>query len=415
ELQSRINIPSKQNEKTKNLTNSEISRYSRQLILPEIGVKGQQSLKSSSVLVVGAGGLGCPAALYLAAAGIGCLGLVDYDVVDTSNLHRQVLHTEDRVEVPKVESAKQTLLRLNSDAQYNTHCLQLNSVNALDIINKYDVIVDATDNVATRYLLNDACVLAKKPLVSGSALRLEGQLVVYNHDNGPCYRCLFPTPPPPETVGNCSDNGVLGAVPGIIGTLQAIEVIKIITSGKSSFSRKMLVYDAMDSRFLQVKLRPKQQTCSVCGDSPTIHTLIDYEQFCGTAATDKSKPISILERENRISVQEYSSILDCKQPHILLDVREPVELDICALPDTLNIPLRRLSSKYHINQLAQNIDQLSNHTSTGDPVNVYVVCRLGNDSQKAVQILQQKRIVFKDIIGGLAAWARKIDNTFPVY
>ncbi|KAK2567560.1 Adenylyltransferase and sulfurtransferase MOCS3 [Acropora cervicornis] len=336
------------------LCNKEILRYSRQLILPEIGVKGQIKLLNTSVLIVGAGGLGCPSAQYLAAAGVGCIGIVDYDTVEVSNLHRQVLHTEDRVNISKAESIK----------------LQLN-----------------------QYLLNDACVLAGKPLVSGSALRFEGQLNVYNCENGPCYRCLFPNPPPPESVGNCSDSGVLGP---------------------ASFCQKMLVYDALEGRFLTIKLRPKQQGCCVCGDNPTINKLQDYELFCGASATDKSPSLTLLSRQQRISVQEYKDILDQCCDHVLLDVREPVELEICSLPKSL----------------------------------IYVLCKQGNDSQKAVQILRdtfcrnftkpsssregsresstkQKPpdtsktsvcdVVIKDIAGGLHAWTKFIDKEFPVY
>ncbi|XP_031564174.1 adenylyltransferase and sulfurtransferase MOCS3-like isoform X2 [Actinia tenebrosa] len=427
------------------LPKSDIARYSRQLILPEIGVQGQKKLKNASVLIVGTGGLGCPAALYLAAAGVGCIGLVDYDDVDLSNLHRQVLHSEERVNTPKVLSGKQALNNLNSKATVNTYDIQLGSSNALEIISKYDVVVDASDNVATRYLLNDACVICKKPLVSGSALRFEGQLTVYNHEDGPCYRCLFPNPPPPETVGNCSDNGVLGAVPGVIGTLQAIEVIKIICGLKSSFAQKMLVFDALEGRFLQVKLRNKKISCCVCGEEPTINELIDYEEFCGASATDKTKSLDIIKSTSRITAKEYKDILKSDTPHILLDVREPVELEICCLPNAYNVPLRQLSAEGTLDTLHEKILSDSHDQ---DPIQVFVVCKQGNDSQKAVKVLQKsietqtpeetspstsitkdsntqhtghkkvdlnQKIKVKDIKGGLLAWAKQVDNDFPVY
>ncbi|XP_067031765.1 adenylyltransferase and sulfurtransferase MOCS3-like isoform X1 [Acropora muricata] len=430
------------------LCNKEILRYSRQLILPEIGVKGQIKLCNTSVLIVGAGGLGCPSAQYLAAAGVGCIGIVDYDTVEVSNLHRQVLHTEDRVNISKAESMKLQLNHLNSSVKCIPYCTQLSSTNALEIIEKYDVVLDATDNVATRYLLNDACVLAGKPLVSGSALRFEGQLNVYNYENGPCYRCLFPNPPPPESVGNCSDSGVLGPVPGIIGTLQALEAIKIAIGLKSSFCQKMLVYDALDGRFLTIKLRPKQQGCCVCGDNPTINKLQDYELFCGASATDKSPSLTLLSRQQRISVQEYKDILDQCCDHVLLDVREPVELEICSLPKSLNIPLRILHKPENQGLLKEAINHLTEKENNSKPVNVYVLCKQGNDSQKAVKILRDTfcrnftkpsssregshessskqetpdssktfvcDVVIKDIAGGLHAWAKFIDKGFPVY
>ncbi|KAL9952169.1 hypothetical protein ACROYT_G039384 [Oculina patagonica] len=317
------------------------------------------------------------------------------------------------------------------------------------ILNKqtYDVVLDATDNVATRYLLNDACVLAGKPLVSGSALRFEGQLTVYNHDGGPCYRCLFPSPPPPESVGNCSDTGVLGPVPGVIGTLQALEAIKIVVGIKSSYSQKMLIYDALDGRFLTIKLRPRQTKCSVCGDNPSINKLLDYELFCGASATDKTPSLKILHKHQRVSVQEYKQVIDQHNPHILLDVREPVELEICSLPaESLNIPLRILHSPEQQNTLKEAISNLAEKETLLSTVNVYVLCKQGNDSQKAVELLRETLcrnidellsnkdtslltddkqdiqdknthcdVVFKDIAGGLHAWAKHIDKDFPVY
>ncbi|XP_070578956.1 adenylyltransferase and sulfurtransferase MOCS3-like [Ptychodera flava] len=405
------------------LDNSSIARHSRQLILPEIGVKGQVALANTSVLIVGAGGLGCPSAVYLAAAGVGCLGFIDYDDVELSNLHRQVLHTEDRIGVPKSASATTAIKGLNSSVLCVPYHLALNSSNALSIISRFDIVLDCSDNVATRYLLNDACVLTGKPLVSGSALRFEGQLTVYNYKDGPCYRCLYPTPPPPETVTNCSDGGVLGVVPGIIGCMQALEAIKIATGIGPSYCQKLLMFDGIDGTFRTIKLRSKKSTCVVCGHNPTITELIDYEQFCGASATDKTKSLLLLKTSERISVKDYAEIRHERVPHILVDVRQPCELDIGALPNTTNIPISDIEKDKELHKLRKEIAELSRgcEMNKGDEFPVYVVCRLGNDSQKAVKILQDKLsvsdvpVTVKDIQGGLMAWAKKIDPEFPQY
>jgi len=397
------------------LTNKEVLRYSRQLILPELGVKGQLKLKNSSVLIVGAGGLGCPAAVYLAAAGIGRLGVVDYDEVDLSNLHRQILHTEDRVGGCKAESVAQGCNRLNSDVDYVPYHLQLDSNNALDIIRRYDIVLDATDNVATRYLLNDACVMADKPLVSGSALRMEGQLTVYHYDGGPCYRCLYPVPPPPETVTNCSDGGVIGVVPGVIGSMQALEAIKIASGMGSSYKARLLMFDAMDGSFRTPRLRGRNLKCHVCGDEPSITQLVDYVQFCGASPDDKDKESKLLSPGSRITAKTYSSMLERAIPHVLVDVRAPGEMEICALPyPALNIPLASLQrSDPNLDTLIQELTSRINISEES----VLCVCRQGNDSQKAVLILQ-KLLPHKDvtdIVGGLKAWHAHIDPDFPIY
>ncbi|BFZ12296.1 hypothetical protein BsWGS_15335 [Bradybaena similaris] len=409
----------------KSLSNADISRYSRQLILPEFGVAGQVKLKSSSVLIVGAGGLGCPSAVYLAAAGVGKLGVVDYDEVELSNLHRQILHTVDRVGVSKSLSVTQSCFRLNPSVEYIPYQLQLNSTNALDIIRSYDVVIDATDNVATRYLLNDACVLANKPLVSGSALRFEGQLTTYNHNDGPCYRCLFPQPPPPETVTNCSEGGVLGVVPGIIGSLQALEAIKIASGMEPSFCQRLLIFDGLDGTFRNVKLRSRSKSCSACGEKPTILKLIDYEQFCGAGATDKNPDLHVLSDSSRISAKEYASLLTEEVPHVLVDVRPSVELDICKLPHpVLNIPFPLF--KKHMAQVVTQIMQVvkdQRRLSSEQPENsnmpVVCVCRRGNDSQLAVELLQKELVCsginLVDIRGGLYSWTRQVDADFPMY
>ncbi|KAM3595420.1 uncharacterized protein V6R79_023269 [Siganus canaliculatus] len=287
----------------------------------------------------------------------------------------------------------------------------------------FDIVADCSDNVPTRYLVNDACVLSGKPLVSASALRMEGQLTVYNYRGGPCYRCLYPVPPPPETVTNCSDGGVLGVVPGIMGCFQALEILKLASGHVSSCDQQLVMFDAENARFRSIKLRPKQAQCAVCGDEPSVTRLVDYEAFCGAAATDKCRKLSLLSRDQRITVQDYKSVLDNADPHILLDVRPLVEVDICHLPFSLNIPLSSLAERKieHIRLLREKISQLKQQMAGDCRPPVYVICKLGNDSQTAVQVLEKMSgsevdiITVKDICGGLMAWAKKIDSTFPQY
>ncbi|XP_077191739.1 adenylyltransferase and sulfurtransferase MOCS3 [Paroedura picta] len=405
------------------LSRPEIERYSRQLVLAEAGVRGQLRLSACSVLVVGCGGLGCPLAQYLAAAGVGRLGLVDHDAVELSNLPRQVLHGESRLGRPKARSAAAALRELNSAVECVPYELALGRHTALALARAYDVVADCSDNAPTRYLVNDACVLAGKPLVSASALRLEGQLAVYGYRGGPCYRCLFPRPPPPETVTSCADGGVLGVVPGILGSLQALEVLKIAMGIGTSLSQAMLVFDALEGRFRHIKLRPRDPNCAVCGDHPSVTALQDYELFCGSSATDKCRTLSLLRNEERVSVEEYKRVLDGKVRHVLVDVRPQAEVDICRLPQAVFVPLSKLQQKDEesLKFLVQRIceaRQLS-HENTAFPV--YVVCKVGNDSQKAVKILQGLSypelglISIKDIRGGLMAWAVKINPEFPRY
>nr|XP_045585447.1 adenylyltransferase and sulfurtransferase MOCS3-like [Procambarus clarkii]XP_045585449.1 adenylyltransferase and sulfurtransferase MOCS3-like [Procambarus clarkii]XP_045585450.1 adenylyltransferase and sulfurtransferase MOCS3-like [Procambarus clarkii] len=394
------------------LCHAEIARYSRQLILPELGPQGQRKLGAASALIVGCGGLGCPAAIYMAAAGVGRIGLLDYDVVEVSNLHRQISHTERRVGISKAVSLAFAVKELNGHVEVIPYNIALTSDTAIQVISKYDLVLDCTDNVATRYLLNDACVMTNKPLISGAALRYEGQLTVYHFEGGPCYRCIHPKPPLPETVTNCSDGGVLGVIPGVIGCMQALEAIKIISRLGSSLSQRLLLFDGMQGSFRTVKLRGNRSSCEVCGENPSILKLIDYEQFCGAAATDKDKNMTLLEKDERLTVEEFKTILEAKSPHVLIDVRLPVELEICALPNCINIPLKQLSSE-------KNIAVIEEHLHGLDTKAIYCVCRRGNDSQLAVQQLQsvftQQEYQIKDIIGGLTAWAHKIDPTFPVY
>ncbi|XP_056152470.1 adenylyltransferase and sulfurtransferase MOCS3 [Lampris incognitus] len=421
ELHDKVTILAPLKSKTA-LSSEDIMRYSRQLLLPDLGVKGQINLSKTSVLVVGCGGLGCPLAQYLSAAGIGRLGLLDYDEVELSNLHRQVLHGERSQGQSKALSAASAVRRLNSTVECIPYQLQLTSENALQLIQQYDIVADCSDNVPTRYLVNDACVLTGTPLVSASALRMEGQLSVYNYRGGPCYRCLYPVPPPAETVTNCSDGGVLGVVPGIMGCFQALEVLKIASGRGSSCSQQLVMFDAQDTRFRSIKLRPKQAGCAVCGENPTVTQLVDYETFCGSAATDKCRRLTLLSKDQRISVQDYKSIVDDEISHLLLDVRPLVEVDICHLPFSLNIPLSCLEKgSEHIQLLKERVTQLKQQMAGDCQPTVYVICKMGNDSQKAVHVLEKMsgsemdNITVKDIIGGLMAWAKKIDPTFPQY
>jgi adenylyltransferase/sulfurtransferase len=381
------------------LTNEEIKRYSRQLLLPSIGVQGQRKILDASVLVVGMGGLGSPVVLYLAAAGIGRLGIVDYDQLESSNLQRQIAHSEQHVGESKVRSARKQILQINSSTQVDEYDLLLDSSNALAIVERYDVIVDCTDNVATRYLLNDACVLCKKPLVSGGALRMEGQLTVYHYQEGPCYRCLFPTPPPPETVTNCNEGGVLGVITGIIGSIQALETLKIVVGLEPAYSKSMLLFDGLAGTFRSIKIRKRNPQCAACGENATIKSLIDYVQFCGAKADDKIQNLKLLKKEQRVTVQEFVEIR--KHAHLLLDVRPDAEYNICNLQPNVHIPLR---------QLEHSVETIKSWNAP-----IYVVCKHGNDSQIAVQVLEKLGIESKDIQGGLDVWATQADPTFPRY
>uniref|UniRef100_A0A8C3W1P1 Adenylyltransferase and sulfurtransferase MOCS3 n=1 Tax=Catagonus wagneri TaxID=51154 RepID=A0A8C3W1P1_9CETA len=403
------------------LSPDEILRYSRQLVLPELGVQGQLRLATASVLVVGCGGLGCPLAQYLAAAGVGRLGLVDYDVVEVSNLARQVLHGEALAGQAKVFSAAASLRRLNSAVECVPYAQALTPATALDLVRRYDVVADCSDNVPTRYLVNDACVLAGRPLVSASALRFEGQITVYHYGGGPCYRCVFPQPPPVETVTNCADGGVLGVVTGVLGCLQALEVLKIAAGLGPSYSGSLLLFDALRGLFRCIQLRRRRPDCAACGERPTVTELQDYEGFCGSSATDKCRSLQLLSREERVSVIDYKQILDSGSPHLLLDVRPQVEVDICHLPHALHIPLKHLERRdaESLKLLGEAIREGKQGAPEGASLPIYVICKLGNDSQKAVKMLQSltdlESLTVKDVVGGLMAWAAKVDGTFPQY
>lgn len=395
------------------LSAEEITRYSRQVLVPEIGIDGQALLRNAKVLVVGAGGLGCPASVYLASSGVGQLTIVDYDEVELSNLHRQILHSEDDINRPKVESAYDKLHSINRSIKVIPLKLHVDSDSIKKLLgsNKYDVVVDGTDNVATRYLLNDACVLNGIPLVSGSALQLEGQLTVYNYKGGPCYRCLFPVPPPPETVTSCGDGGVLGPVPGIIGVLQALETIKIITNSPGVLSGRLLLFDGSRTKFRDIKLRPRNTECNMCGDDPVIKDLVDYEQFCGAAAHDKVINIDILENKEHVNVEEFSKKLGKR---LVLDVRPVIQFQMCGLPKSYNFPYDCIDKQENLEKLRHLIKE-----ENSDLKDVYVICRRGNDSQRAVRKLKENLsdlpVKFFSVKGGLQEFSRKIDPDFPVF
>ncbi len=378
------------------LSNEEILRYSRHLIMPEVGMSGQRKLKEASVLLIGAGGLGSPAALYLAAAGVGRIGIVDFDVVDSSNLQRQIIHSEEFLGKPKLKSAKKRLLGLNPHIHIDTYETPFTSANAGELVPQYDIVADGTDNFPTRYLVNDACVLYGKPNVYGSIFRFEGQASVFYAKEGPCYRCLYEEPPPPGLVPSCAEGGVLGVLPGIIGTIQALEVIKLIIGQGEPLIGRLLVFDALKMSFRELKLR-KNPDCPVCGENPTIHEFIDYEQFCGIFPTDDSDAIT----EDDVTVRELKQKIDAGEDFFLLDVREPFEREICKLQDDLVIPL---------NQLSENLNKLN----TADDIVIY--CRSGARSMKALNFLKDVGFTrLKNLKGGIIAWANEIDPNMPIY
>jgi adenylyltransferase/sulfurtransferase len=384
------------------LTNDELGRYSRHLILPEVGMEGQQRLKAAKVLCVGTGGLGSPLALYLAAAGIGTLGLVDFDTVDSSNLQRQIIHSTKDIGRKKIDSAQEKLNALNPSLKVVKHDTMLSSANALDIFAQYDIIADGTDNFQTRYLVNDACVLLNKPNAYGSIFRFEGQASVFATKEGPCYRCLYPEPPPPGLVPSCAEGGVLGILPGIVGVIQATEVIKLILGKGEPLIGRLLLVDALSMRFRELKLR-KNPDCPVCGTHPTVTQLIDYDQFCGIAP----EPALAAQVKNgipQISVKELKSRLDAKKAgtddFFLLDVREPYEVQIAQIGGYL-IPQ---------NDVAARIGEL-------DPAQEIVVhCRSGARSQRIAELLRQNGFArVSNVAGGILAWSDEIDPSVQKY
>lgn len=378
------------------LSHDEITRYSRHLIMPEVGMEGQKKLKKASVLCVGAGGLGSPLTFYLAAAGVGRIGIVDFDVVDFSNLQRQILHSTVDVGRPKLESAREKLEGLNPNVKIETHETMLTSSNALELFENYDIIADGTDNFPTRYLVNDACVLTGKPNVYGSIFRFEGQASVFATADGPCYRCLYPEPPPPGLVPSCAEGGVLGILPGLVGLIQATEVIKLMLETGESLVGRLMLFDALKMSFRELKLR-KNPDCPACGDDPTVTKLIDYEMFCGITAERREESSGIQE----ITAMELKSELDQDDDIFLLDVRKPVEYDICRIEGSHLIPLDELLNRVHELDTARNI---------------VAYCRSGARSAKAIGMLQE--VGFKqlrNLEGGILAWADSVDPSIPQY
>ena len=387
------------------LTNEQVKRYSRHLIMPEVGVEGQEKLINSSVLCIGAGGLGSPLALYLAAAGVGHLGVLDFDVVDFSNLQRQIIHSEKTIGELKVESAKKRILELNSDIEVTTYNEMLTSENAMEIIKDYDVIVDGTDNFATRYLVNDSCVLLGKPNVYGSIFRFEGQVSVFDAKKGPCYRCLYPEPPPPGMVPSCAEGGVLGILPGIIGTLQAAEAVKLIIEKGNPLIGRLLFLDVLEMQPREMKLR-KDPNCPICGENATIKELIDYEEFCGIGRGELGQEETTKREESEedameITIDQFKEMRDNGNNVVVLDVREYHEYDICSIEGSVLIPL---------GEIADRIDELNEDDE------IIVHCHHGGRSMKATQFLKDKGFKnVKNLAGGIDAWAEKYDPDMPRY
>ena len=377
------------------LSNDEILRYSRHLIMPEVGMDGQLKLKQAKVLCVGTGGLGSPLALYLAAAGVGTLGIVDFDVVDYTNLQRQIIHGTADVGRKKLDSAADTLNEINPNVEVRKFDTRLNSANALELFREFDIIADGTDNFPTRYLVNDACVLTGKPNVYGSIFRFEGQASVFATKDGPCYRCLYPEPPPPGLVPSCAEGGVLGILPGLVGVIQATETIKLILGSGEPLIGRLLLIDALAMRFRELKLR-KSQDCPVCGTHPTVSELIDYNQFCGI----RGEEAAALSTVRDMTVEELKQRLDRGDDLYVLDVREPHEYQICNLGGQL-IPL---------NDLPKRVSELD---STRE---IVVHCKMGGRSAKAVDFLKQSGFTrVHNLAGGITAWAERIDPKVPKY
>jgi adenylyltransferase/sulfurtransferase len=383
------------------LTHDEVQRYSRHLIMPEVGVDGQRRLKAARVLCVGAGGLGAPASLYLAAAGVGRLGLVDFDTVDVSNLQRQVLFSTSDVGRPKLQAAAERLRGLNPEVNVVLHETRLTSANALEIFADYDVIVDGADNFPTRYLVNDACVLLGRPNAYGSIFRFDGQASVFATPGGPCYRCLYPEPPPAGLVPSCAEGGVLGVLPGIVGAIQAAEAIKLVTGIGDTLAGRLLLFDALAMEFRAMKLR-RDPACPICGDRPTITSLVDYEQFCGVAPARAAAPA--LPPEWEIDVDRLKARLDAGDPVWLLDVREPNEAAICRIPGATLIPL---------GELPKRLDEIPRGDAAPD---VVVHCKMGGRSAKAVRLLREQGVTrVTNLTGGILAWIDRVDPSQPKY
>jgi adenylyltransferase/sulfurtransferase len=380
------------------LTNEEIRRYSRHLILPEVGLAGQRKIRNTSVLCIGAGGLGSPIAMYLAAAGIGRLGIVDFDTVDYSNLQRQILHSDADVGHSKADSAKAAIQALNPNVQVDLHKTRITADNAFDLIRPYDIVVDGTDNFPTRYLTNDACVLLKKPNVYGSIFRFEGQASVFApHLGGPCYRCLYPEPPPPGMVPSCAEGGVLGVLPGIIGCIQATEILKLALGKGTSLIGRLMLFNALDMKFRELKLR-KDPKCPLCGPNPSVTQLIDYEMFCGILP----EPVNPGSNPDEVSLQEMKKALDTPSLGIkVIDVREADEQQIARIAGVPLVPLSTLPQRF---------------TDLDPNVQYYIHCKSGVRSMKALRFLREQGFKYvKSVKGGINGWSDEIDPSVPKY
>lgn len=380
-----------------NLTPEQLTRYSRHFILPEIGEEGQKKILQSKILLIGTGGLGSPLGLYLAAAGVGTLGLVDFDSVDLSNLQRQIIHTNDEVGKPKIDSAEKRIKAMNPDTKVVKYPVRLTSANALEIMKDYDVIIDGTDNFPTRYLTNDACVFLKKPNIYGSIFRFDGLTTVFKTPDGPCYRCLYPEPPPPGMVPSCAEGGVLGVLPGVIGLIQATEALKIICGIGKTLTGRLLVYDALQMTFRELKIR-KDPKCPVCGTNPTVTKLIDYEQFCGLNRGNASGG-----NVEEISVKELKKMLDENQDFVFIDVRENFEYQIAHLPKAKLIPMSEFEK--HMPELEKQKDKT-----------IVAHCHHGGRSRRALEFLYSKGFTkLKNVTGGIDDWSLVIDSTVARY
>ena len=382
------------------LSKDEILRYSRHLIVPEVGMEGQEKLKAAKVLLVGTGGLGAPLGLYLAAAGVGRIGLVDFDVVDVTNLQRQVIHFTKDVGRPKIESASEKMMAINPYLEIVKHEVALTSENALDIIKDYDMVVDGTDNFPTRYLVNDACVLLNKPNVYGSIFRFEGQSTIFATEGGPCYRCLYPEPPPPGLVPSCAEGGVLGILPGTIGLIQATEAVKLILGIGEPLIGRLMLYDALGMRFRELKLR-KNPECPICGDHRTITKLIDYQQFCGMPNREEEPKQEAKVNDAEIEVTEVKEKLDRGDNFVLIDVREPHEYQIASIPGAKLVPL---------GQIGQRLDEFDKSAD------IVIHCKSGMRSAKACGILKAAGFEHvRNMKGGILAWSDRVDPSVPKY
>jgi sulfur-carrier protein adenylyltransferase/sulfurtransferase len=382
------------------LTPSEIQRYARHLIMPEVAMQGQKRLKAARVLCIGTGGLGSPLSLYLAAAGVGTLGLVDFDVVDISNLQRQIIHFTNDVGRPKISSAEEKLLALNPELKIVRHEHAVDSSNALELFAPYDVIVDGTDNFPTRYLVNDACVLLGKPNVYGSIFRFDGQATVFFPPQGPCYRCLYPEPPPPDLVPNCAEGGVLGILPGLIGVVQATETVKLILGTGKPLVGRLLLYDALEMTFREMKVR-KNPKCPICGTNPTIHALIDYQEFCGIRGAEQGPAAANGTQLEEITPLELEALLATARPPMVLDVRNPEEITICRIVGSTVIPLPELPNR--LGELDSSIAMV-------------VHCKSGVRSAKAISLLRAAGFSrLKNLKGGILGWIKDVDPSLPSY